>query len=384
MSTGSKLNLVFLAQVVVKLQCGNEWGSGTIIKRDGSSATIFTNKHLVGSVTTCNVYATTLADSSNPPVLKWTATVSSIHPTADLALLTINNFPSSYPVLLDQNRFCSTSEYTPGQHMTVIGYPATVGGDPTQSTLNISSGDIAGLAGNGLVSKSTAFIDSGSSGGAAISDSNCYFGMPTAVFYRASANELSGLGEIINIAAIINTSTFSFANLTAGNIADYVPVVAAPKPPTPPTPKGTLCNGTYWTACQNGRSFVCPASGDAYCQAPQQDNNSNQNTADIQAKLDAINNAINQQIAAQQAAQDAQIATQQAAQEAARVKQEKLNAINQQIAALNAKYDADISALRNTTGLASIMLPRIQAVTNQYNIDYNALKAEYQQIQYSN
>jgi peptidoglycan hydrolase-like protein with peptidoglycan-binding domain len=246
-NSSSKLDLNFFAQVVVKLQCGNEWGSGTIINRNGSTATIFTNKHVTGNATTCNVYAATLANSSNPPALKWTATVSSVDPVADLALLTINNFPSAYPVLLDQNRFCSTSEYTPGQHMTVIGYPATVGGDPTQSTLNISSGDISGLDGNGLVSKSTAFIDGGSSGGAAISDSNCYFGMPTAEFYRASAsNELSGLGEVINIAAVINTDTFAFANLTAGNIADYVPsqqpqqTIPIPTPSTPNAPSPSL------------------------------------------------------------------------------------------------------------------------------------------------
>lgn len=32
----------------------------------------------------------------------------------------------------------------------------------------------------------------------------------------------------------------------------------------------TLCNGVYWNACSTGQNFVCPATGKAYCQPPQQ------------------------------------------------------------------------------------------------------------------
>ena len=35
-------------------------------------------------------------------------------------------------------------------------------------------------------------------------------------------------------------------------------------------PTGTLCNGTYWNECLVGQNFVCPATGNAYCQTPQQ------------------------------------------------------------------------------------------------------------------
>ncbi len=38
----------------------------------------------------------------------------------------------------------------------------------------------------------------------------------------------------------------------------------------PIQPTGTLCNGTYWSACPSGQNLVCPTSGSAYCQAPQQ------------------------------------------------------------------------------------------------------------------
>lgn len=40
--------------------------------------------------------------------------------------------------------------------------------------------------------------------------------------------------------------------------------------PEPPKPTGTLCNGTYWSSCPTGQSLVCPATGGAYCQLPQQ------------------------------------------------------------------------------------------------------------------
>jgi peptidoglycan hydrolase-like protein with peptidoglycan-binding domain len=40
-----------------------------------------------------------------------------------------------------------------------------------------------------------------------------------------------------------------------------------------PPPSGTLCNGSYYTACPTGQDFVCPASGGAYCQlSPRQTN----------------------------------------------------------------------------------------------------------------
>ena len=38
----------------------------------------------------------------------------------------------------------------------------------------------------------------------------------------------------------------------------------------PTQPIGTLCNGTYWNTCPAGQNFICPQSGNAYCQLPQQ------------------------------------------------------------------------------------------------------------------
>lgn len=50
-----------------------------------------------------------------------------------------------------------------------------------------------------------------------------------------------------------------------------VPVTQTPVVQTltvTPPPNTTLCNGTYYTPCVSGQNFVCPASGDGYCQTP--------------------------------------------------------------------------------------------------------------------
>jgi hypothetical protein len=35
-------------------------------------------------------------------------------------------------------------------------------------------------------------------------------------------------------------------------------------------PSGTYCNGKYWNSCLSGQNFVCPQTGDAYCQTQAQ------------------------------------------------------------------------------------------------------------------
>ncbi|MFA6586235.1 MAG: hypothetical protein WCS86_03705 [Candidatus Paceibacterota bacterium] len=37
---------------------------------------------------------------------------------------------------------------------------------------------------------------------------------------------------------------------------------------TPVQHSGTLCNGKYWNACPVGNNFVCPSTGNAYCEIP--------------------------------------------------------------------------------------------------------------------
>lgn len=70
--------------------------------------------------------------------------------------------------------------------------------------------------------------------------------------------------------------------------------------------------------------------------------------------------------------------------QAYQAKQEKLNAINKQIADLNAKYVVDFAKAGQMGGTVRFAEGEQRKVTNQYNIDYATLMAQYQQIQYSN
>jgi len=69
-------------------------------------------------------------------------------------------------------------------------------------------------------------------------------------------------------------------------------------------------------------------------------------------------------------------------------KQAQLNAINQRIANLNAKYAQDIAnvdiVLSSEGGTIAVSNSQKAEIDKKYREAYNALKAEYQQIQYSN
>lgn len=97
--------------------------------------------------------------------------------------------------------------------------------------------------------------------------------------------------------------------------------------------------------------------------------------ADEQMRIDLANAQLAKQIADQ-----AELNRIQAYQ----AKQEKLNAINKQIADLNAKYVVDFAKAGQSGSTVSFAEGEQRKVTNQYNIDYATLMAQYQQIQYSN
>ncbi|MEI6345749.1 MAG: hypothetical protein WCO79_00710 [bacterium] len=65
-------------------------------------------------------------------------------------------------------------------------------------------------------------------------------------------------------------------------------------------------------------------------------------------------------------------------------KQSRLNAINLKIANLNAKYAKDLAAARTQGSSTDYSEGLMRYISIQYNIDYAALMAEFQQIQYSN
>ncbi len=82
--------------------------------------------------------------------------------------------------------------------------------------------------------------------------------------------------------------------------------------------------------------------------------------------------------------QTAQDAANFANTQAQNIKQGKLDAINKQIADLNLKYANDIAQVSGEGELSSIVEGRKNMITQKYQMDYNLLVAQYQQILYSN
>ncbi|MEI6480155.1 MAG: hypothetical protein WCO12_01355 [bacterium] len=114
--------------------------------------------------------------------------------------------------------------------------------------------------------------------------------------------------------------------------------------------------------------------------------------ADEQAKLDAQKaeadrvariNTIKAQQAIDRANEDARNAQAQIDSQR-QAKQEKLDAVNLKIANLNAKYAADIKAARSGGATLEQSDAFVRDLNSRYTADYDALQAEYQQIQYSN
>jgi hypothetical protein len=48
--------------------------------------------------------------------------------------------------------------------------------------------------------------------------------------------------------------------------AQNTPQTLAPQAVSQPPANSSFCNGKYWSQCSAGSSFVCPQTGDAYCQ----------------------------------------------------------------------------------------------------------------------
>ena len=74
-----------------------------------------------------------------------------------------------------------------------------------------------------------------------------------------------------------------------------MPVQTQISQPQNTQPSGTYCNGKYWNSCPSGQNFICPQSGDAYCQTPAQAQAVQDQQAQYQAQQQK-NSAINQQI----------------------------------------------------------------------------------------
>lgn len=54
----------------------------------------------------------------------------------------------------------------------------------------------------------------------------------------------------------------------SSEIIERVTTVTTTPNETAPIPKTILCNGTYYTQCEDNLKFVCPKAGRAYCETP--------------------------------------------------------------------------------------------------------------------
>lgn len=106
------------------------------------------------------------------------------------------------------------------------------------------------------------------------------------------ATKASAVTAPVNVPATVAPAATIPAPVVTLPVTPPVPIVTTVTPPPAapaPPPNTTLCNGTYYTACASGESFVCPASGAAYCQLPVQQQS---NTETAQQALEAQEQAV--------------------------------------------------------------------------------------------
>jgi S1-C subfamily serine protease len=199
---GAVVDLDFdrLLAAVVLVACevspGNfSQGSGTIIDSTGR---LVTNAHVVdpnedlgsNNERLCVIGMTN--SELDPPVYKYTADIVSIDRESDMSFLTISGGVNGHTL---PNRFtylayptCATKQPQLNDDLFTIGYPA-IG----QSTFTVTNGIISGFLDEHI--KTSAKIDQGNSGGAAINALGEFIGIPT----YGVVGELDSLGYVIDL-----------------------------------------------------------------------------------------------------------------------------------------------------------------------------------------
>jgi S1-C subfamily serine protease len=174
-------------------------GSGTVIDKAG---VILTNQHLLLSddgslIRLCGIGFT--ADLHQPPKIEYIAALEAIHEKSDLAVLRITEHlnksavPKEFPAVSLEKATASSLALNLGDPIFIGGYPG-IGAD----TFTFTQGVVSGRVGNALI-KTSALIDSGTSGGAAFDANGTYVGVPTA----AARGDIGGsLGYLIGADAI--------------------------------------------------------------------------------------------------------------------------------------------------------------------------------------
>jgi S1-C subfamily serine protease len=198
---------------VVNIVCSTYYGkeisggSGIIIEEEGG---ILTNYHVVADAEVCLITLPNII--SGTPEEIYVATpliVPQLSKQYDLAFLKITEafiddrgkahgiFPKKFKTFTE-SPFCSGYVPKLGDEIRIYGYPVTSGG----YNLTITDGVISSFSSDGLILTS-AKVDSGNSGGLAITKDGCLVGIPSAIF----------TGKYQNLGVIIpSTIILEFAN----------------------------------------------------------------------------------------------------------------------------------------------------------------------------
>lgn len=215
-SKGSPFSVENTLKAVVELVCidNNDketyyTGSGTVVDKGG---VIVTNQHILRSddgslIKFCGVGFT--SDIHKPPKIEFVAASRAIHKATDLAILQIierldgEPSPTEYPSLPMANTAETSRSLDLGDAIYIGGYPG-IGAD----TFTFTEGVVSGRVGSDLI-KTSALIDSGTSGGAAFDAEGTYIGVPTA----AVSGDIGGsLGYLISADIVDKFLTDYYAN----------------------------------------------------------------------------------------------------------------------------------------------------------------------------
>lgn len=196
-----------VAKSVVEIVCiDNEdketyyTGSGTVVDKEGL---IVTNQHNILSadaslIDYCGVGFN--VDLQKPPVIDYIAALVALDGRTDLALLRIiehvrerTDLPA-FPAVSLTGAAGAAASLKLGDPLYIGGYPG-LGAD----TFTFTQGVVSGRVGDTLI-KTSALIDSGTSGGAVFDSRGRYVGVPTA----AAAGELGGsLGYMVGADEVV-------------------------------------------------------------------------------------------------------------------------------------------------------------------------------------
>jgi S1-C subfamily serine protease len=215
----SSLVISKFAPSVVRLVCltdattrGLQQGSGILFKSDSHSLApyyIQTNLHVIetddGSPSQCVIAVHPDADNSSEYIVYQSSGYSLYKSGVDLAYIkpreVSNHSKAGRLEELDlygqddsKTSICNSASI--GDHLSVLGYPK-IGGD----TLTATDGIISGFEFRDGIRyiKTSAKIDQGNSGGVAISDTGCVYGIPTYV-----QAQIESLGRILDLKKLIN------------------------------------------------------------------------------------------------------------------------------------------------------------------------------------